>query len=121
MITISYTTFDPPGSTFPDPISINNSGQIAGYYQDSSGHFDGFLDSHGAYTTINPPGSIDTFVQSINSSGQITGYSACCLFFFVSSRTRKAEFVFAAVSMKSNEAWRMTCWQLFFISKARKQ
>jgi probable HAF family extracellular repeat protein len=47
---------------------------VAGYYQDSSGHFDGFLDSHGTYTTINPPGSIDTFVQSINSSGQITGY-----------------------------------------------
>jgi uncharacterized membrane protein len=74
MADISYTIINPPGGVFVDAMSINDSGQIAGYIQDSNGHFDGFLDSHGTYTTIDPPGSIDTFVQSINDSGQITGY-----------------------------------------------
>jgi hypothetical protein len=61
MTTYTYTTIDPPGGVFIDAMSVNNSGQVAGYIQDSSGHFDGFLDSGGTYTTINPPGSVPVF------------------------------------------------------------
>ena len=74
MTTYTYTMIDPPGGVFIDAMGANNSGQVAGYYQDSNGHFQGFLESGGTYTTVDPPGSVDTFVQSINASGQITGY-----------------------------------------------
>jgi probable HAF family extracellular repeat protein len=49
-------------------------GQIAGYYQDSSGLEHGFLDNRGTYTRIDPPGSVSTTVTGINNKGQIVGY-----------------------------------------------
>ena len=38
-----YTSFDPPGSTFTQPIGINTAGEITGAYRDSSGITHGFL------------------------------------------------------------------------------
>ena len=56
-------------------MAINDSGQIVGSYNDSSGRLHGFLDSRGTYTTIDPPGSTYTFCpRAINDSGQIVGY-----------------------------------------------
>jgi hypothetical protein len=56
MTTYTYQTIDPPGSTYTVAESINTSGEIVGYYQDSSGQC-GFLDNNGIYTTIDLPGS----------------------------------------------------------------
>ena len=72
--TYTYTTIDPPGSTYTLPESINDSGQIVGLYEDSGGVNHGFLDSGGQYTTIDPPGSISTYADGINAKGQIIGY-----------------------------------------------
>jgi hypothetical protein len=70
-----FTIFDPPGSvlgTFPS--SINDAGQVTGYYVDSGFVSHGFvLDAVGAITSFDPPGSTGTFPSSMNNSGQITG------------------------------------------------
>ena len=73
MTTYTYTTIDPPGSTYSVAESINNKGQIVGFYQNSSGQEFGFLDSGGKYTTIDFPGSIQTTPTAINAKGQIVG------------------------------------------------
>ena len=36
MTTYTYTTIDPPGSTYTIANSINDEGQIVGFYQDSN-------------------------------------------------------------------------------------
>ena len=74
MTTYTYTTIDPPGSTYTIANSINAEGQIVGLYQNSNGVEHGFLNSGGIYTTIDPPGSIETVADSINSKGQIIGW-----------------------------------------------
>jgi hypothetical protein len=54
-------------------VSINASGQIVGFYYDSSNHAHGFLDNNGTFSTIDPPGSIDTQILGINDAGQMVG------------------------------------------------
>jgi hypothetical protein len=72
----TYTTFDPPGSILTVPESINNLGDVTGYYADSSNVYHGFLrTANGTITTFNPPGSTETIAYGINSSGEITGYA----------------------------------------------
>ena len=39
----TITTFDPPGSTFTNPTSINLAGTITGLYTDASSVFQGFV------------------------------------------------------------------------------
>jgi uncharacterized membrane protein len=68
----SFTTIDFPGGGDTNPIGINNSGQIVGYYDDASG-IHGFLDTAGSFTTIDFPGAYRTFAEGINNSGQIVG------------------------------------------------
>jgi hypothetical protein len=41
----TITSFDPPGSTFTAPESINRSGVIAGFYYDDNGTAHGFVRS----------------------------------------------------------------------------
>src|SRR6516164_10483962 len=74
MTTFTYTTLNPPGSTYAIAYGINNKGQIVGFYQGGSLIEDGFLDSGGQYTTIDPPGSVQTVAYGINDSGQIIGW-----------------------------------------------
>ena len=53
---------------------INNSGQIVGYYDDSSGNSHGFLYSNGTWTTLDDPlATKGTEAVGINDSGQIVG------------------------------------------------
>jgi hypothetical protein len=57
-------------------LSINDSGQIVGDYQDSNvagGALQGFIYSHGTYATIDPPGSTQTSITSINKFGTVVG------------------------------------------------
>jgi hypothetical protein len=62
------------GSFYTYLTSINKSGEIVGHYNDSSGHEQGFLYSHGTYTPIQFPGPVNTVPLSINDKGQVTGY-----------------------------------------------
>jgi probable HAF family extracellular repeat protein len=75
--TYTYQTIDVPGSTYTVVESINASGEIVGYYQDSNHVQHGFLDNNGIYTTIDPPGSNGgTVLVDINSVGEIIGYGS---------------------------------------------
>jgi probable HAF family extracellular repeat protein len=69
----TYTTLDPPGSTFTVAEGINNAGVIVGVYFDADGQRHGFFLSNGVYTKIDVPGSTATAVNSINAQGQIVG------------------------------------------------
>ena len=71
----TITTFDPPGSIYTVPTSINPSGAITGYYQDASQGWHGFLRAtDGTLTTFDPPGSATvTYTFSINPAGAIAG------------------------------------------------
>ena len=53
-----YTTIVPPGSYGTQPLSINDLGQIVGYYHDVNDVTHGFLYNHGAYTTLDVPGAL---------------------------------------------------------------
>ena len=78
----NFTTFNVPGAyggylglgggTVAN--GINNSGQVVGYYYNSTAsNVQGFLDIGGIFTTISVPGAISTTATGINNSGQIVG------------------------------------------------
>jgi hypothetical protein len=70
----TIVSFDPPGSVFTVPSSINLSGQVTGYYNDSSGVAHGFLrEVDGTIISFDPPGSTGTISYGINASGATTG------------------------------------------------
>jgi hypothetical protein len=63
-----------PGSTGAfDGLAINNLGQIAGSYIDSSGNFDDPLYMGGKYVTADAPGAIDTSIYDMNDREQLVG------------------------------------------------
>jgi hypothetical protein len=68
------TEVDVPGAEGDQPLSINQAGEIAGEYLDTSGHH-GFLYSPGGrFKTIDVPGTAQgTSVSSNNAWGAITG------------------------------------------------
>ncbi|MDG4551172.1 MAG: hypothetical protein P9F19_17525 [Candidatus Contendobacter sp.] len=68
----TFTTFDVPDATHTEPSSINNGGQVAGYYLNGSGYH-GFLYSNGMITKFDVPGANGTEATSINVSGQVAG------------------------------------------------
>jgi probable HAF family extracellular repeat protein len=81
MTTYTYTTIDPPGSTYTIANSINAKGQIVGFYEGGSNgsitseHAFLYNGGGGIYTTIDPPGSLgNPTADSINNAGQIVGY-----------------------------------------------
>ena len=61
-----------PGNTYVT--GINNSGQIVGYFYDSSGSH-GFVENNGVFSMITVPGAPATpiFATGINDAGQIVG------------------------------------------------
>src|SRR5438270_447674 len=71
---VTYIIFDPPGSTFTQPHSINAEGTITGNYGDAQYVIHGFLRARdGTFTTFDPAGAAYTFSQSINRWGAIAG------------------------------------------------
>jgi probable HAF family extracellular repeat protein len=74
-VTLSYSFFTVPGATqyTTSPSCINDRNQIAGYYVDSSGAYQGFIYEYGTYTIVNVPGAVDTYLDGINNSGTIQG------------------------------------------------
>jgi len=71
----TFTTIDPPGSTFTFPFGINPQGDIVGHYV-ASGDTHGFLLHDGAFTTIDFLGATSTFARRINPQGDIVGFYA---------------------------------------------
>ena len=76
--TQSYSFFAVPGamqySTSLD--SINDRGQIVGFFRDSSGVYHGFLKQGETYTAIDVPGATGTLPLGINNSGTVVGQFA---------------------------------------------
>jgi probable HAF family extracellular repeat protein len=70
----TYTQIDVPGASDTWGGSIDNAGDIDGYYLGSDSNYHGFLLSNGTYTTIDYPGAAETFPGGINN-GQIAGYA----------------------------------------------
>ena len=54
-------------------LSLNDFGQIAGYYVDTNGVFHGFVVSNGRYDILDVPGSLATLATVINNFGQVAG------------------------------------------------
>ena len=70
----SYTAINYPGAKGGSyAFGINNSGQIAGFYYDSSYIAHGFLKDGDTYISIDYPGATDTGAYGINNLGQIVG------------------------------------------------
>jgi hypothetical protein len=77
-----FTRFDVPGTggtpgsyggTLPN--SVNDLGEIAGYYSDTSGATHGFIRSAtGKVTSFDPPNSVGTIPIAINLEGDVVGY-----------------------------------------------
>jgi len=72
-----FVTFDPPGSTDTEGVSINLHGEITGFYVTADGKSHGFVRSAmGDIDTFDAPGagSAGTFPKGINDRGEIVGY-----------------------------------------------
>ena len=68
-----FTQIEPPGSIDSLALSINDRGQVAGWYDDVLGNTHGFLYDRGVFTTIDPPGSLGSEVTTIDNDGLISG------------------------------------------------
>jgi len=70
----TYTTIDPPDSTYTYPSEINNSSTIVGSWNNLSGWSEGFVrTSTGGFTVVNFPGGLETQIFGINNRGDICG------------------------------------------------
>jgi probable HAF family extracellular repeat protein len=65
----TYTILDFPGATRTGAYSINDKGQVVGYYIGGDGQQHSFVYSGGTYTTI-----AGTTATNINDKGQIVGF-----------------------------------------------
>src|SRR5450432_2278420 len=69
------TRVDAPGAAQTFAYGLNNAGDVAGYYIDTSGGYHGYIrDSDGTYTPFDAPGAVATIADSINADGTVTGY-----------------------------------------------
>ncbi len=77
MTTYTFTNLNLPNNSAP--LGLNDSGEVAGHYQDSSNTIHGFLYNNGAYTTLDDPsagtGVLEgTYAAAINASGEVAGF-----------------------------------------------
>jgi probable HAF family extracellular repeat protein len=68
-----FSHIEPPGSIDSLALSINDRGQVAGWYDDALGNTHGFLYYRGVFTTIDPPDSLGSEVTTIDNNGLIVG------------------------------------------------
>lgn len=65
--------FDPPGSQLTQPLSLNNNGDVVGYFYDGT-TYHGFLrTADGTVTTIDPSGATLSEATAIDDDGTVTG------------------------------------------------
>jgi probable HAF family extracellular repeat protein len=68
-----FSPIEPPGAIDSIALSINDRGQVAGWYDDALGNTHGFIYYQGVFTTIDPPGSLASEITSIGNDGVIVG------------------------------------------------
>jgi probable HAF family extracellular repeat protein len=68
-----FSHIEPPGAIDSIALSINDRGQVAGWYDDALGNTHGFIYDNGVFTTIDPPGSLASEITSIGNDGVIVG------------------------------------------------
>jgi hypothetical protein len=70
----AFSVLQFPDSSFTRPVSINDAGDVVGYYSDKkSSKNHGFLLTGGRWTTIDVPDSDQTIVSGIDASGALLG------------------------------------------------
>lgn len=70
----TYTTIDPPDSTYTYANGINNSGTIVGFWDNLAGWTEGFIrTSDGEFIVMDVPGALETQIYGINNRGDICG------------------------------------------------
>ncbi|MEH2189916.1 MAG: hypothetical protein V7K64_27665 [Nostoc sp.] len=67
-----FTTFDVPNAIATDAQSINDQGDISGYFRDSTGDR-GFLKQGSSFTTFDYPNALLTYANGINNQGNVVG------------------------------------------------
>ncbi len=75
---LNVSLIDVPGAALASTtaFNINNSGQIAGTYEDPAVGFRVFTLTNGAYATVDPAGSVNgSSLVSLNNAGQVLGFS----------------------------------------------
>lgn len=70
----NFTNIVPSGSTYTTADGINNNGEIAGTWVDSSDGVHGFVYQAGTYTSFNVPGATSIYGVLINNNGEVAGY-----------------------------------------------
>ena len=68
----SYVNIDPPGSVTTYIYGINTTGDVAGFYRDSTRQR-GFKLNNNGFTIIDPPNSLNTSISGINTAGDVIG------------------------------------------------
>src|SRR5437764_14931362 len=71
---VAVKTIDFPGAIATEAMSINDRGDVVGFYTQSDATMHGFLFSQGAYSSIDFPGATLTGAMGINNNGQIVGF-----------------------------------------------
>jgi len=69
----SFSDFEVPGSMSTLVLGLNNAGDFAGEFTDTTGLNPGFVDISGIITSFSVTGAIATFAYQINSSNQTAG------------------------------------------------
>ena len=73
-VSVGFSSFDFPGSSFTEAGAITPSGVIAGsYFTPADGRQHGFVLRDGVFTAVDVPGAVSTFVGWINAGGDIVG------------------------------------------------
>ncbi len=69
-----YVTIAPPAAISSEGGYVNNSGRVAGTYQDKQGAWHGFVYRAGKYASFDMPGTVTSItVRAINNKGRVVG------------------------------------------------
>lgn len=68
-----FTQIDFPLATSTTALGINDTGEIAGFYRDTTGRSHGFIYAGGAFSTVDVAGARATFLTRIKNGGAVTG------------------------------------------------
>jgi len=70
---LTFSTIDFPGAVLTNVQGINESGDIAGFYNDAAGRTHGFMRSGGVFRSIDVPGAQSTQARGIGPAGDVVG------------------------------------------------
>jgi probable HAF family extracellular repeat protein len=69
----TYSLLNFPGATATLPTAINNSGVVAGAFQEANGNSHGFTYQNGTFSQVDVPQALVTGVSGINDAGLLVG------------------------------------------------